>query len=164
MYKYILYFHTFSSTYPFRTCLCNVYTRYIHQMYKLICLCTCSRKQKVDLGGNLTQDLILESSTELAATIQHHGIHLVLLPGGWWRRLAQDQPPPPPLPWLSLNIADLKISCKLETGPPQCCWPWRRGCGSTLRPNGGTASNLKGGCCAVDTLPSQWQTYYATTR
>ena len=49
IYSYILFFHTFSCTYLFRTCLCNVYTRYIHEMYKFICLCTDPRKAKRDV-------------------------------------------------------------------------------------------------------------------
>jgi hypothetical protein len=52
---------------------------------------------------------------------------------------------------LASTTADSEIGCELETGLPPRGWPWRRGCGSTFRPNGGTSSDLKGGCRAVDT-------------
>ena len=40
-----------------RTCSSNVWTRYIHQMYKFICVCTISCMQKVSNIRNRTQDL-----------------------------------------------------------------------------------------------------------
>jgi hypothetical protein len=65
-----------------------------------------------------------------------------------WRKTSRS---PRPRHGLASTIAYSEIGCKLETGLPPRGWPWRRGCGSTLRPNGGTASDLKGGCRAVDT-------------
>ncbi len=100
--KYKLFFHTFSCTCQFRPCLCYVYTRYIHQMYKVIVFAHVLESKKLPTRGieprtsNIASGR-LNHCASIDYTILQYIIYFCYLEVGDVR-LAQDQPPPPPPP------------------------------------------------------------------
>jgi hypothetical protein len=104
-----------------RTCSSNVWTRYIHQMYKLICLCTCFIKAKSQQGGESNPgplSEILATLTPLLAALMQIRTKLKNLsttqPGGWWRTSGAG-PAAPPAP--AITSPDRVIAGRRLGGP-----------------------------------------------
>ncbi len=145
---------TCSGTYLFISCSHHVYTTYIHGAY-MVCTNSCVYVQRIQKQKNCLEwssntgphayhqyalTTMLAVSLWLSPYLQYIYILLYLEVGDV--RPAQDQPLPPPPPWR--RSAEPQHG-SLQSRGRRRSRPWRRWCGGTLQPDGGRASDLKGG-------------------